>query len=330
MNEHNHTKLTSLRHLEPQRRQIISPLRFSQGSTAKSHAHKSHLCPIRKGESILQNTLTDKGYSCNTLHYEKDFTTHPRKSDRLKVHWLSKSKGFGSFATTRTNMPNQPSRSPSPEKKIAMLRTLRTPNVSRKSPVRKCKDVTTIRPQAAATAATQAWGTRGSFAMVDSKCGGSTHNYIENVISAHGKATRYRPYRATPTQSLEDVRCTSRKPGMLRKSIDLRQCQTNSDNTHGDDDVNIFLESCDTQGPGNHNLKIMSTKEDTMTNSRDTGTHGQPRPASAPTNKSGAKVTHGRGIKDHIPEKTCSDPNLKLYTVSLTMSDDSEIRIISC
>ena len=330
MNEHNYTKLTSPRYMGPQPGESINSPKSPQEYTIRSQAHRSSSCFVHSDEAILQKTMTDKGKNNNTIHHNKTFTTYAEESERRKDDLLSKNKGFGSFAATKNDMLKQPSRSPSPEKRVAMLRTLRTPYVSRKPPVRKSKDAITVRPQAAATAATQAWGTRGSFGTVDNECVNTTHNYKKSGNYSAKEPTRYRSRSATPAQGMEDINFLSSGTETSRKSFDTHQCEINIGKFHGDDDMNVFLDSYNSHSPGNYDPKITPKKKEIMNSYRNRGSNIQRRPLSVSTKNIGVQVSCSQPTKDYIPEKTCSGPDSTPYAARLTVSDYEKISIINC
>lgn len=226
-------------------------------------------------------------------------------------------------------MLKQPSRSPSPEKRVAMLRTLRTPHVHRKSPVGKGKDATIARPQAAATAATQAWGARGTFSAADSKSASSMHNYTRGGNSSSRGVARHHSYCATPTQSMENVYTIPSELEVSRKSIDMHQCETIAGSIHGNDDMNIFLESRSPCGSVNSDSKTASTRKEIMIDNRSTVSNGQNRPVSAPISSLGIQSACNRPMEDHILKKTYSGPNFTPYAARLTVSVYEKISITS-
>lgn len=222
-------------------------------------------------------------------------------------------------------MLKQPSRSPSPEKRVAMLRTLRTPSAHRKSPVRKGKDATIVRPQAAATAATQAWSARGTFNAADNKSASSTRNYARRGNSS----SRHHSYCAAPTQSMENVYLTPSELELSRKSIDMHQCETNAGNTYGNDDTNISLGSRSPCGSFNRESKTASTRKEVMIDNRSSVSNDQNRPVSAPTSSLGVQLANNRSMEDHILRKMCSGPNFTPQAAKLTVSVYEKISMTS-
>ena len=146
----------------------------------------------------------------------KDFSIY-RSQKALKNDFASENKIIGPAIMANACSPDLPSRSPSPEKRVAMLRTLRAPRNSQKPSINKRLDISQERPQAAATAATQAWGTQGSFGMINSRDASNYRKFHESGSSFNKEASQHSSYYKAPLQISKSFQGTAKNSGISWK-----------------------------------------------------------------------------------------------------------------
>ena len=145
-------------------------------------------------------------------------TSESAEKDILDDVLASAESTFWLFMMEKRRAPDKPSRSSSPEKRTAMLRTLRASRSSQKFPMSKRNDISHARPQAAATAASQAWEAHGSFDGIEKRGSCNYRNSQNFDKSSEVNASQLSSHQTPSLYTMRTRQSTSGDTGISEQS----------------------------------------------------------------------------------------------------------------